>query len=44
MKPLVHVTHSQIVGTPVFPGQVMKRLEEAIRNYYYVNFGECLMR
>jgi UDPglucose--hexose-1-phosphate uridylyltransferase len=34
--------HSQIVGTPVFPGQVMTRLEEAIRNYYYVNFGECL--
>lgn len=34
--------HSQIVGTPVFPGQVMGRLEEAIRNYYYVNFGECV--
>jgi len=34
--------HSQIVGTPVFPGQVMMRLGEAIRNYYYVNFGECL--
>ncbi len=34
--------HSQIVGTPVFPGQVMIRLEEAIRNYYYVNFGECV--
>ncbi|HVN94853.1 MAG TPA: galactose-1-phosphate uridylyltransferase [Syntrophorhabdaceae bacterium] len=34
--------HSQIVGTPVFPGQVMTRLEEARRNYYYVNFGECL--
>jgi len=33
--------HSQIVGTPVFPGQVMGRLEEAIRNYYYVNFGQC---
>lgn len=34
--------HSQIVGTPVFPGQVMNRLNEAIRNYYYVNFGDCL--
>ncbi|HOJ70259.1 MAG TPA: galactose-1-phosphate uridylyltransferase [Syntrophorhabdaceae bacterium] len=34
--------HSQIVGIPVFPGQVMGRLGEAIRNYYYVNFGECL--
>jgi len=34
--------HSQIVGTPVFPGQVMNRLSEAIRNYYYVNFGDCL--
>jgi UDPglucose--hexose-1-phosphate uridylyltransferase len=34
--------HSQIVGTPVFPGQVMHRLSEAIRNYYYVDFGECL--
>lgn len=34
--------HSQIVGTPVFPGQVMHRLNEAIRNYYYVNFGDCL--
>jgi len=34
--------HSQIVGTPVFPGQVMNRLGEAIRNYYYVDFGECL--
>jgi len=34
--------HSQIVGTPVFPGQVMNRLEEALRSYYYVNFGECL--
>ncbi|HOS06182.1 MAG TPA: galactose-1-phosphate uridylyltransferase [Syntrophorhabdaceae bacterium] len=34
--------HSQIVGTPVFPGQVMTRLEEAIRNYYYLNFGECV--
>ena len=34
--------HSQIVGTPVFPGQVMNRLGEALRNYYYVNFGECL--
>ncbi|MCX8022678.1 MAG: galactose-1-phosphate uridylyltransferase [Syntrophorhabdaceae bacterium] len=34
--------HSQIVGTPVFPGQVMNRLGEAIRNYYYVNFGDCL--
>ncbi len=34
--------HSQIVGTPVFPGQVMNRLNEAIRNYYYVNFGECM--
>ncbi|MCX8110280.1 MAG: galactose-1-phosphate uridylyltransferase [Syntrophorhabdaceae bacterium] len=34
--------HSQIVGIPVFPGQVMSRLGEAIRNYYYVNFGECL--
>ncbi len=34
--------HSQIVGTPVFPGQVMNRLGEAIRNYYYVDFGECI--
>jgi len=34
--------HSQIVGTPVLPGQVMNRLGEAIRNYYYVNFGDCL--
>jgi UDPglucose--hexose-1-phosphate uridylyltransferase len=34
--------HSQIVGTPVFPGQIMNRLGEAIRNYYYVDFGECL--
>jgi UDPglucose--hexose-1-phosphate uridylyltransferase len=34
--------HSQIVGTPVFPGQVMNRLGEAIKNYYYVNFGDCL--
>jgi UDPglucose--hexose-1-phosphate uridylyltransferase len=34
--------HSQIVGTPVFPGQVMTRLGEAIKYYYYVNFGECL--
>lgn len=34
--------HSQIVGTPVFPGQVMTRLGEAIRNYYYVDFRECL--
>ena len=34
--------HSQIVGTPVFPGQVMKRVEEAIQNYYYIDFGECL--
>jgi UDPglucose--hexose-1-phosphate uridylyltransferase len=34
--------HSQIVGTPVFPGQVMTRLGEAIRNYYYVDFRECI--
>ena len=34
--------HSQIVGTPVFPGQVMNRMSEALRNYYYVDFGECL--
>jgi UDPglucose--hexose-1-phosphate uridylyltransferase len=34
--------HSQIVGTAVFPGQVMHRLEEAIKSYYYGNFGECL--
>lgn len=34
--------HSQIVGTPVFPGQVMTRVEEAIKNYYYIDFGECL--
>jgi len=34
--------HSQIVGTPVFPGQVISRLEEAIRSYYYINFGECI--
>jgi len=34
--------HSQIVGTPVFPGQVMTRLEGAIRNYYYVDYRECI--
>ncbi len=34
--------HSQIVGTPVFPGQVMTRLEGAMRNYYYVDYRECI--
>jgi len=34
--------HSQIVGTPVFPGQVMTRLEGAMRNYYYVDYKECI--
>lgn len=32
--------HSQIVGTPVVPGQVRFRLEEALRRYD--DFGECL--
>lgn len=32
--------HSQIVGTPVVPGQVRYRLEEALRRYD--DFGECL--
>ena len=32
--------HSQIVGTPVIPGQVKGRIEEALR--YYDDFGECL--
>jgi len=34
--------HSQIVGTPVIPGQVIRRLDEAIRHYYYEDFGDCL--
>jgi UDPglucose--hexose-1-phosphate uridylyltransferase len=34
--------HSQIVGTPVFPGQVMTRLEGAMRNYYYFDYRECI--
>jgi UDPglucose--hexose-1-phosphate uridylyltransferase len=34
--------HSQIVGTPVFPGQIMTRLEGAMRNYYYVDYRECI--
>ncbi len=32
--------HSQIVGTPVIPGQLKSRIEEALR--YYDDFGECL--
>ena len=32
--------HSQIVGTPVVPGLIRIRVEEALR--YYGNFGECL--
>lgn len=32
--------HSQIVGTPVVPGQVRNRVEEALRNYG--DFGECV--
>jgi UDPglucose--hexose-1-phosphate uridylyltransferase len=32
--------HSQIVGTPVVPGQVRVRIEEALRRYD--DFGECL--
>lgn len=32
--------HSQIVGTPVVPGQVRARIQEASRNYD--DFGECL--
>ncbi len=32
--------HSQIVGTPVVPGQVRRRIEEALR--YYGDFGACL--
>jgi UDPglucose--hexose-1-phosphate uridylyltransferase len=32
--------HSQIVGTPVIPGRLKSRIEEALR--YYDDFGECL--
>lgn len=32
--------HAQIVGTPVVPGQVRFRIEEALRTYN--DFGECL--
>lgn len=32
--------HSQIVGTPMVPGQVRARIREASRNYD--DFGECL--
>lgn len=32
--------HSQIVGTPVIPGRLRSRIEEALR--YYDDFGECL--
>ena len=32
--------HSQIVGTPVVPGQVRRRIEEALR--YYGDLGACL--
>lgn len=32
--------HSQIVGTPVVPGRIRYRVEEALRNYD--DFGECL--
>jgi UDPglucose--hexose-1-phosphate uridylyltransferase len=34
--------HSQIVGTPVFPGQVMERIDLARQNYYYFDYGDCL--
>lgn len=32
--------HSQIVGTPVIPGQIRYRIEHALRNYN--DFGACL--
>lgn len=32
--------HSQIVGTPVIPGRLKGRIEEALR--YYDDFGQCL--
>ncbi len=32
--------HSQIVGTPVIPGRLKSRIEDALK--YYDDFGECL--